>query len=50
MEVIKQQLKLPKLKKMESKRGIWHLTQVFNTDGSVAQNAGYIVFKDQTAY
>ena len=24
-----------------AKRGLWRLTQVFNQDGSLAQNAGY---------
>ena len=31
----------------DAERGSWRLTQVFNKDGSVAQNAGYIVFKDR---
>jgi hypothetical protein len=31
----------------DAKRGLWHCTQGFNKDGSIAQNAGYIVFKDQ---
>jgi hypothetical protein len=31
----------------EGTRGSWRLTQVFNKDGNIAENAGYIVFKDR---